>query len=171
MASPGRQPRFTAVVGETTYEIAVTALDDGRFEVTVDDRTRIVDARPTSAASWSLVIDHAVADVSVLARGDAYAVEVGGRTHRFQLLDERRGRSGGLAKDGGSGEVRAVMPGKVLAVLVDAGAEVASGQGLLVIEAMKMENEIVATRAGTVKEIKVAPGQAIESGELLVVIE
>ena len=63
------------------------------------------------------------------------------------------------------------MPGKVLAVLVDAGAEVESGHGLLVIEAMKMENEIAATRAGTVKEVKVVPGQAVESGELLAVIE
>ena len=171
MASRGRATRFTAVVGETTHAVEVTALDGGRFEVTVDDRTRIVDARPTGAASYSLVIDHAVADVSVFARGDAYAVEVGGHTHRFQLLDERRMRSGGLAKGGGSGEVRAVMPGKVLAVLVDTGAEIASGQGLLVIEAMKMENEIVATCAGTVKEIKVAPGQAVESGELLAIIE
>jgi biotin carboxyl carrier protein len=171
VASRGRTARFTAVVGDATRAIEVTALDDGRFEVIVDDRTRVVDARPTGAASWSLVIDHVVTDVSVVARGDAHAVEIGGRTHRFQLLDERRMRSGGLAKGGGSGEVRAVMPGKVLALLVEAGAEVEPGQGLLVIEAMKMENEIAAPRAGTVKEIKVAPGQAVESGELLVVVE
>jgi biotin carboxyl carrier protein len=148
----------------------VVTLDDGRFEVTVDDRARVVDAQPTGPASYSLVIDHAAAEVSVLARGDTWAVEVGGRTHRIELLDERRMRSG-RAPGAGSGEVRAVMPGKVVAVMVAAGAAVEQGQGLLVIEAMKMENEITATRAGTVKEIKVAPGQAVESGELLAIIE
>src|SRR5207302_65535 len=68
-------------------------------------------------------------------------------------------------------EVRAAMPGKVVAVLIEAGAAVTRGQGLLVIEAMKMENEVVAPRDGTVQEIRVQPGQAVEAGELLAVVE
>ena len=68
-------------------------------------------------------------------------------------------------------EIRAVMPGKVVAVLVDVGASVEQGQGVLVIEAMKMENEIKAQRSGSVKEIRVTPGQAVEAGELLAVID
>jgi biotin carboxyl carrier protein len=63
------------------------------------------------------------------------------------------------------------MPGKVVAVLVVVGDEIEKDQGLLVIEAMKMENEIRATTAGKVKEIRVAPGQAVESGELLIELE
>jgi len=63
------------------------------------------------------------------------------------------------------------MPGKVVAVLVEAGARVERGQGLLVIEAMKMENEIGAPRAGTVSEVRVKPGQAVEPGELLARID
>jgi biotin carboxyl carrier protein len=63
------------------------------------------------------------------------------------------------------------MPGKVVAVLVEVGAAVERGQGLLVIEAMKMENEIAAPRAGTVAELRVRPGQAVEQGELLARID
>jgi len=89
-----------------------------------------------------------------------------------QLLDDRamraRGRAGG---DSSQRELRAVMPGKVVAVLVEVGTAVEVGQGVLVIEAMKMENEIAAPRSGTVQEIKVQPGQAVEAGELLAVID
>ena len=97
---------------------------------------------------------------------------VGGRTHRLRLLDERAmRRARAAAARTGEREVRAAMPGKVVAVLVEAGATVERGQGLLVVEAMKMENEIAAPRAGTVQEIRVKPGQAVEAGELLARID
>jgi biotin carboxyl carrier protein len=160
------------VVGDAQRLIEVLPLENGRFHVTVDGVGRSIDSRFTGPVSLSLLIDGAVAEVNVLARGSDQAVEIGGRTHRFKLLDERalraRGRDGGGS---GDRELRASMPGKVVAVLVDVGAEVIPGQGILVIEAMKMENEIGATRPGAVKEIRVRPGQAVEAGELLAVIE
>ncbi len=63
--------------------------------------------------------------------------------------------------------VTAYMPGRVVAVLVEEGAEVAAGQGVVVLEAMKMENEIAAEHAGVVRKILVAPGQSVEGGEAL----
>ena len=63
------------------------------------------------------------------------------------------------------------MPGKVVRVLVAAGDEIAAGQGIVVVEAMKMENEIAASKAGTVASIDVEEGQAVESGAVLAVIE
>jgi len=62
------------------------------------------------------------------------------------------------------------MPGKVAAVLVEVGQEVEVGQGLVVVEAMKMENELMAPTAGTVQEIRVTPGDAVEAGQELVVV-
>ena len=168
----GRPARFTALVGEETRTVEVVPLGDGRFQVTVDGRPRTVDARATGPVSFSLLVDAAATEVSVLARGDAYAVQIGGRTSRLRLLDERALRAHKRGAGGpGEREVRAAMPGKVVTVLVDVGATVERGQGLLVIEAMKMENEVTAPRAGTVQEIRVKTGQAVEAGELLAIVE
>jgi pyruvate carboxylase subunit B len=73
-------------------------------------------------------------------------------------------------KSAHSGDVKAPMPGLIVKVEVEAGQVVQKGTGLLVIEAMKMENEIRASHSGTVAEIKVSPGQAVEKGQLLMVI-
>lgn len=175
MAEPGsmgRTARFTAVVGEAMRQVEVTTLGDGRFQVTVDGSARVVDARAIGTHGWSLLLDGVVREVSALGKGDAWAVQVGGRTHRLKLLDERalRARARG-ALGSGEREVRAAMPGKVVAVLVEVGATVTQGQGLLVIEAMKMENEVGSPRAGTIQEIRVKPGQAVEAGELLAVVD
>ena len=95
------------------------------------------------------------------------AVEDAGRAR----LRERatRGRAaGGAARPA---EVRAIIPGRIAAVAVVAGQQVAHGDPLLVIEAMKMQNELRATRAGTASRVAVQAGQTVEAGDLLVVIE
>jgi biotin carboxyl carrier protein len=170
VTSGGRPARFTALVGEESRTVEVTALDDGRFQVTIDGTPHVVDSRRTGPASFSLLIENATHEVSVVSRGDSYAVGLDGRTHRLRLLDERAVRARAHAGPGDR-EVRAAMPGKVVTVLVEVGATVEQGQGLLVIEAMKMENEVPAPRAGTVKELRVQPGQTVESGELLGIVE
>jgi biotin carboxyl carrier protein len=166
--SSGRSQRFTAVVGEETRTLEVQDLGDGRYRIQIDGNERIVDSQQAGQGTFSLLIDNATAEVSVMSRGDEFTVAVNGRTHHLKLLDERalRRRAGKAAGDGAH-EIRAAMPGKVVAVLIEKGAKVERGQGLLVIEAMKMENEIAAPRAGTVTELRVSPGQAVEAGELL----
>ena len=167
-----RPARFTALVGDAQHQVAVEALGDGRWRISIDGRDHVVDSRETSPGSFSLLIEHAAAEVSVTSRGEEFQVVVGGRTHRLRLLDERamRRRERSAGADGGR-EVRAAMPGKVVAVLVEKGAAVERSQGILVLEAMKMENEIKAPRSGTVTEIRVQPGQAVEAGELLAQID
>jgi len=162
--------KLTAQVGDESLPVQVTELDDGRYEVLVGDRTHVVDSRMLGPATYSLIIQHRSHEVSVLAKGDDYAVEIGGRTHKLRLLDARARRKKG-ADGSGDRELRATMPGKVVAVLVEAGAKVERGHGVLVIEAMKMENEIAAPRSGEVKELRVKAGQAVEAGELLAIIE
>jgi acetyl-CoA/propionyl-CoA carboxylase biotin carboxyl carrier protein len=82
-----------------------------------------------------------------------------------------RASSGGGAAGGGSGEVAAPMQGTIVKVLVEVGATVEAGQAVVVLEAMKMENQIQAEKAGTVKEVKVAAGDTVGGGDVLVVIE
>jgi len=89
------------------------------------------------------------------------------------VVDRRRHESGGAGAAAATGvqRVTAPMPGRVVRILVKAGDEVAVRQGLVVVEAMKMENELGSPKAGRVKEIAVAEGASVEAGRLLVVIE
>jgi biotin carboxyl carrier protein len=167
-----RPARFTAIVGETEHTVELHPLDDGRWRAIVDGREQVVDSRETAPGTFSLLIDHAATEVSVTSHGDDFQVVVRGLAHRLRLLDERalRRRERGAVGDGAR-EIRAAMPGKVVAVLVETGATVERGQGVVVLEAMKMENEIGAPRAGKIAEICVKPGQNVEAGELLVRID
>jgi biotin carboxyl carrier protein len=170
--SSARPARFTALVGETSHALEILALGEGRWRITIDGRERVVDSRQTGQRTFSLLIDHEAVELSVTSRGEDFQVVVGGRAHRLRLLDERALRRRERTGPGdGAREVRAAMPGKVVAILVEAGAAVERGQGLLVVEAMKMENEIGSPRAGTVSEICVKPGQTVEAGELLARID
>jgi biotin carboxyl carrier protein len=167
-----RPARFTALAGETTHALEIEPLGDGRWRIVIDGRERVVDSRQTGHGTFSLLIEHEAVELSVTSHGEEFQVVVDGRAHRLRLLDERAlRRRGRTAAGDGAKEVRAAMPGKVVAVLIQAGATVERGQGLLVVEAMKMENEIMAPRAGVVAEICVQPGQAVEKGELLARIE
>jgi len=169
----GRQARFTAYVGEeAAQQVSVEGLEDGRWRFVIDGRERVVDSRQTGAGTFSLLIDNASAEVSVVTRGEEFAVTIDGRTHRLRLLDERRARrqAVGGGREGGR-EVRSAMPGKVVAVLVGPGATVERGQGILVVEAMKMENEIHAPHGGVVAQLSVAAGQPVTTGQVICLLE
>jgi biotin carboxyl carrier protein len=165
--------RFVVTQGSETIAVEVDERA-GRCRVRLGEEWLDVDARPLGGGgSWSLLIDAAsyVADVLELGRGDL-AVTVGGETYRFQVEEPgarlaRRAAAGA----GGSGQrLVAPMPGRVVAVHVRPGYRVAPGAPLVVLEAMKMENEFRATGGGVVAEVAVASGQAVNAGDLLVVV-
>jgi biotin carboxyl carrier protein len=106
-----------------------------------------------------------------LAEGRETDVVVDGDAFRVQIEDpRRRGHSEATPSEGAGQRVVAPMPGKVVAVLAAVGQAVEPGAGLVVLEAMKMENEFRATSGGVVAEVHVAPGQAVNAGDLLVVV-
>jgi biotin carboxyl carrier protein len=155
--------------GERTEKVRVRRVDGG-FEVTVGERTHHVDALPTQAGVHSLLIDGAQHEVSVRQDGEGYAVTTRHGTTAVSVTDplthlaaQMRGAKGGRRQQ----RVNAYMPGRVAAVLVEEGAEVTAGQGIVVLEAMKMENEIRAEHDGTVVKIFVEPGQAVDLGNPL----
>jgi biotin carboxyl carrier protein len=104
-----------------------------------------------------------------------YTLWVDGYRFEIEALDERtrtiRDTSAATAAPTGPAPVRAPMPGLIVRVNVQVGDVVEAGQGVVVMEAMKMENELRATAAGRVKSIEVAPGAAVEKGTLLVALE
>jgi biotin carboxyl carrier protein len=101
---------------------------------------------------------------------DGWRFEVEVEDAARAALRRRATREPDAAETSGPAEIRAIIPGRVAAVRVTAGDEVEAGRTLLVVEAMKMQNELRAPRAGTVERVAVGEGQTIENGDLLVVL-
>lgn len=104
--------------------------------------------------------------------GGQLQLQTGGLELLAEVIDPRswRGRRHGGAEAEGRQQIAAPMPGKVVRLLVKAGDAVEAGQGLLVVEAMKMQNEIRSPKSGTVERVLVAEGQAVNAGEALCVV-
>lgn len=154
---------------EREEKVRVRRLDSG-YEVTVGDRTYQVDALSLQNDVQSLRIDGEQHEVSVRRRGEDYLVTSRQGTATVAVTDplthlaqQTRGGRGGRR----AARVSAYMPGRVVTVLVQEGDTVTAGQGIVVLEAMKMENEIRAEADGTVRHIFVQPGQAVDTGEPL----
>ena len=170
----GRPPTRTTVrVGDTTFIVEIEELPAGRLRVLVDGNPVEVDARLPASGAGSLLLDGVSYAVDLgCERGDPRVV-VDGEVLEVHVADGARRRAGASAPTGPGGGQRllAPMPGKVVAVLVEVGQRVERGAGLVVLEAMKMENEFRATGAGVVSAIHVAPGQAVSAGDLLLVVD
>ena len=144
---------------------------DGRFTVTIDGTPRAVDATLVRPGTWSLMIDGRAVVVDLDRRRGQLFAAVGTGEVAMVVEDARHKRLRQAARRGPppSGErIHAPIAGKVVKVLVAVGDTVAAGQPVIVLEAMKMENELAAERGGTVSAVKKAAGQAVDTGELLV---
>jgi biotin carboxyl carrier protein len=170
--------QFELEIGGKVRTVRVSTRDDG-LDVSVDDRVWQVDHRAVGRQSLSLLVREGVGvtrsvDVTVVARpgGAGFDVSLDGQTLSAAMVS-RFGRRVGEVVAHGSGpqHVLAPMPGKVVRLLVSPGDAVEPRQGLVVIEAMKMENELRASRAGRIKAVRVAEGESVEAGALLVTVE
>jgi acetyl/propionyl-CoA carboxylase alpha subunit len=165
--------KFVATVGTEARTIDVSGRD-GRFRLTMDDQVWEVEARFTESGVASLLIDGASYDVGITREDGLFVVDVGGERYDVSVEDESRYLlrvSGGAGSRHGGQVVKATMTRRVTHVSVAVGDAVVAGTPLLVIEAMKMENEFRAAGAGTVKEVRVESGQAVNAGDVLMVIE
>jgi biotin carboxyl carrier protein len=110
--------------------------------------------------------------VYVTPNGDGLEVWTGGTRHSVAISDPRdRSGAGGKHAAAGPVEVRSQMPGKIVKVLVELGATVTTGQGLIVVEAMKMQNEMKSPKDGRIARILAVEGGTVGAGETLVVVE
>jgi biotin carboxyl carrier protein len=167
--------QYEVEIGGRRLHVVVTRAGDG-FAVSVDGRTRHVDAARIDAHTLSLVVDKVWSkEVSIAANpvGGQLAVQVGTTAVAVTLNGRRRWGRKDEGAGPGSGPQRLVapMPGKIVRVLVKGGDLVTARQAVVVVEAMKMENELRVTREGTVAEIHVSEGMSVDAGALLVVIQ
>jgi biotin carboxyl carrier protein len=140
------------VAGATRTATLTTVAGTPSRQLLVDGRPTVLTLRSAGRGQWTLGV-----------AGDRWDAEV---------MDERtrhiRSLTAGASAARGPAAVRAPMPGLVVRVLVEAGQEVAAGAGIVVLEAMKMENELKAPAAGVVGAVRVAAGEPVEKGQVLV---
>jgi biotin carboxyl carrier protein len=165
--------RYFVTIGNETWEIEVGSEQTLVNGNPVKAELRAVPGTPTR----HLLVD-AASHVVLAAGGDAageWHVQVNGDRLAAEVVDERtraiRAMTGHSAAASGPKPVRAPMPGLVVRVEVEVGEAVRAGQGVAIIEAMKMENELKSDAAGTVSRIHVDAGQAVEKGQVLVEFE
>jgi biotin carboxyl carrier protein len=163
---------FDATVDGRTRRVEVRG-KDGRFTVTIDGRPIEVDLFDDGRDFVSLLIAGRSHEVGLEKSPLGFSVVLAADVVEVELSEAARGEGAPAPKGVASGPIRvtAPMPGRVLRVQVASDEPVVAGQGLVVVEAMKMENELKAPRAGRVLEVAVREGQAVETGALLVVLE
>lgn len=172
--------------GKREVEVTVQrtgAAPDAVWEVTLGERTYRLDARLSRHGVGTHLLSLRLEggrqhEVTVQrqagAKGGVYRVTSGAVEARVEVVDpltHLAGEARGQRGRAGPERITAYMPGRVVEVLVEEGAEVEAGQGVVVLEAMKMENEIQAEHAGTIRKIFVQAGQAVEGGDPLFEIE
>jgi biotin carboxyl carrier protein len=164
----------TTKKGAQGEPVEVTSLGDSRYAVTYKGVRHELESLVLPHGAVSLLIDSESYAVEFEEAGDEVRVLVKGQVTRVDVADERklrlRAATAGFTVEGKQ-TVSAPMPGKVVKVFVKVGDEVTEGQGVVVVEAMKMENELKAPKAGKVIEVAAKEGTAVENGAKLVVIE
>jgi biotin carboxyl carrier protein len=162
---------YEATVHGRTMRVEVRGVD-GRYTVVLDGEAREVDAREVSPSFLSLIVDGASHEAGLERRTGGWRVVLPEGSVEISLV-EAAAKGALVHRKAASGPARvlAPMPGKIVRVSAAAGGEVKAGDALLVMEAMKMENEIRAPRDGRVTEVAVQEQQAVETGALLVLLE
>ena len=169
--------KLKAQLSGTDHDVAL-ALSSGVVAAEVDGRHYKVELRELSRGEYLLLSGANVYKCRVEqkrdpGRGDSFEIVLRGHTYNLSLIDPKRLRSGQSAASHqtGAAEIVSPMPGKIVRVLVAVGASVVAGAGVIVVEAMKMQNEMKAPKAGLVVSITAEEGATVSAGDVLAVIE
>lgn len=163
-----------AVAGEK-HQIEITRDGDKLF-ARVDDRNYELEASEPEPNVFLLKHEGKIFEVFVSPQknsGEPNAVRIGSTELEVALSDPKRLRGTGSGSDSidGAAEIKTAMPGKVVRILKSAGDAVEKGEGIIVVEAMKMQNEMKSPKDGAIKEIRVAEGDTVGAGDILIIVE
>ena len=153
----------------------VETLEDGRYKiVTPDNEELIVDAYSPLEGRLQMLVGEQSYDVDVREKDKDFAVQLRGESEHVTVLNERQKRmrvAGVGARGVGGPDLVSPMAGKIVALECAEGDQVDEGECVVIVEAMKMENDLKAHIAGTISTVHVGPGDAVEIGDVLVSIE
>ena len=158
------------VIGGKTLTVETSAASgSSQHTLLVDGVPHHGDVALVEPDVYSVLIDGRSTDVAIDGDGHAW---VGSTRLPVEVQDPRKwSRGQGAYAARGAIALKAAMPGKVVALLVAVGEAIETGKGVLVVEAMKMQNELKSPKAGTVQAIRVSPGDSVAAGQVLVVVE
>ena len=166
--------KYEIQIEGNTRAIEVQQNGNGAFRAHIEGQAVSVDAVEIAPDAWSILLDGRSFEARVSCDGsdDGLLVRCAGADFRVQVRDPRSWRAGrhSALEASGPQRVLAPMPGKIVRVLVAAGDEIEAGRGLVVVEAMKMQNEIRAPKSGRIERVLVVEGQAVRTQEALVII-
>jgi biotin carboxyl carrier protein len=164
--------KLKAVIGDREQDLNVQ-IDGGSVRAEVDGRVYELELREPESGCYLFFRGSEVHECRVSKRPDGFDVNLHGRNHSVTIVDPKRLRSGQDSDrhHHGLAEITAPMPGKVVRVQIETGATVEKGAGVVVVEAMKMQNEMKSPRAGVVVSINVKPGDTVNAGDVLAVVE
>jgi len=167
--------KYIANIEDKSFEVDIIETD-GKLIIRLDGQPVTVDfVRIKPPNLFSFLVDNQSFDVEIVKNEEGYWVNFNGRRYECVLEDEKIQRIkdiAGFKKEIlHDRELKSPMPGLVVAIEVKEGEMVKAGQGVAIVEAMKMENELKAKFDGKVKKVRVKPGQAVEKNEILVIFE
>jgi len=161
--------KYEVHIGGKTRVVEFTR-NSGTLKISLDGKLLDVDAVEVATNTFSILLEGESYEVRVAPMPDgALTLHTGIAEYTAEVADPRawRGRRHGTMEAEGLQQIVAPMPGKVVRVLVNAGDAVEAGQGIMVVEAMKMQNEIRSPKSGKVEKLLVKEGQAVNAGEIL----
>ena len=164
--------KLKAIIEDRELELNVR-IDGERVHAEVDGRVYDLELREPEPGSYLFLRESEVHECRVNKAHEGFAVTLHGRNYAVTIVDPKRLRSGQdtHGHHHGLAEIKAQMPGKVVKVQIEAGAAIEKGGGIVVVEAMKMQNEMKSPRAGVVVSINVKPGDTVNAGDVLAVVE
>ena len=163
--------KYVSITGGSSKEITIEESGSGKYLITVDGESFMVDSVSLGKSSLGLICNNKSYHVEV----EGGLVSIEGSVFEVDVMDTRSHRlmesKALLGGDIGKAKIMSPMPGKVVTVLVKDGQEVKEGDGLMVIEAMKMENEVKSPKDGVVRDLKAEDEMTVDGSEVLCIIE
>jgi biotin carboxyl carrier protein len=164
--------KYTVIVDGERVEIDLQVNQSNSIEAEIGGRKYALEAKTLETGIYWFNWQNRSIEVAVTPNGNGYAVSFGGQRLTVEIVDARTALQKTAQRgQAGTVEIRAPMPGKVVKVLLLEGSEVQENQGILVMEAMKMQNEIKSPKSGVVKKLTVVEGAAVNAGDLLATVE
>jgi len=165
--------KLQAVIGDANHEVEINNLD-GKTVAVIDGEHFEIEVSNPEPNVLLIKKDGRIYEAFVSpAESASTLVSINGEDIEVRLFDPKKLR--GAGKQGvaseGTAEIKTAMPGKVVRILVEVGATVEKGDGVIVVEAMKMQNELKTTKSGVVKEIRVSEGDTVAASDVLATIE